>query len=158
MRLIIGYGNPLRSDDRLGQYLAETMEDGWIGASIITTIQLTPELAEPISRAERVVFLDASAAETPCEITCDWIQPDSATGAFSHNVTPASLLVAAQALYGRAPTAILVSVSGASFDYGCIFSPPVCDVLPQIVTYVGAIISKFFAAKAEIDSLAIGAG
>src|SRR5271169_1528567 len=53
--LIIGYGNPLRSDDgfgwHAGRLLAQSLADQ--DAKIITCHQLTPELAETLSQSSR---------------------------------------------------------------------------------------------------------
>ena len=133
MRLMIGYGNPLRCDDGIGPYLAATLGDGW---QILTSIQLTPELAEPISRAKQVVFLDAAHGDTPGEVVCRWVEPLPANGAFSHTVTPASLLASAQTLYGAAPVAVLVTVTGASFGFSTELSPEILAQMPQIIAQV----------------------
>ena len=63
MMLIIGYGNPLRGDDGVGWRVAEAagtaLPEG--AATVLAVHQLTPELSAPISRAGRVVFVDAAA-------------------------------------------------------------------------------------------------
>ena len=60
--LIIGYGNPLRGDDGLGWRAAEQLAEiiPQSEAEVIACHQLTPELAEPISRARLVIFIDMS--------------------------------------------------------------------------------------------------
>ena len=55
--LVIGYGNSLRGDDGAGPYAARLLqnmndEGGW---DIVACHQLTPELAETISRASLVI-------------------------------------------------------------------------------------------------------
>jgi|SRR5690606_13043174 len=144
MMLVIGYGNPLRCDDGLGQYLAEWLEARWKRAMFITSTQLTPELAEPISRAERVVFLDACVGDIPGVVNCEKVEPLPATNAFTHNVTPASLLASAQELYGAAPPAILITVTAASFEYDDKFSPQITANLPQITATVDKLVTAFF--------------
>ena len=148
MTLVIGYGNPLRSDDRLGQYLAQQLGRAW---GVITRTQLMPELAEPISKSARVVFIDAGIGETTGEITCEKVEPLPGKGAFSHNVTPPSLLAAAQELYGTTPEGILISITGVSFDYGCTFSPQIHSQLPEIVSRVEAITTAFFETPIEAE-------
>jgi hydrogenase maturation protease len=147
MRLMIGYGNPLRGDDGLGQYLAEKRGHGW---EVLTPTQLTPEFAEPISRAGRVIFIDASIGNMPGEVSCEMVAPIPAAGAFTHNVTPSSLLAAARALYGTSPPALLISVAGASFEYDSDFSPTINALLPEIVMCVDSIIAAFSAADSSI--------
>lgn len=147
MRLIIGYGNPLRCDDRLGQYLAQRLEACWDGITCITAIQLTPELAEPISRADQVVFLDAGVGDSPGAVICQLMEPAPAEATFTHHVTPQSLLAGAHLLYGTYPSAILISVTAVSFDYNCRFSPQVDALLPQIIAAVEQIVTAFFTAQ-----------
>ncbi|MEP7293735.1 MAG: hydrogenase maturation protease, partial [Chloroflexota bacterium] len=67
MILIIGYGNPLRSDDAIGQRIAEMMEKRLKleAVQVITAYQLTPELVEPIRDAQLVVFIDARVGQRP---------------------------------------------------------------------------------------------
>ncbi|MEO8391518.1 MAG: hydrogenase maturation protease [Chloroflexota bacterium] len=61
MILIIGYGNPLRSDDAIGQQIAQAMKDrlNRSDVEVLLTYQLTPELIYSISEAQLVVFIDA---------------------------------------------------------------------------------------------------
>jgi hydrogenase maturation protease len=149
MHLMIGYGSPLRCDDRLGQYLAETLGQDW---NVLTVTQLTPELAEPISRAERVVFLDAFLEETPGTVVTHVVEAETAGAAFTHQATPASLLASAQELYGNVPLAILITVAAASFEYSLDFSPQIMAVLPKIERQVRQIISTFLITEAAIET------
>lgn len=142
MNLIIGIGSTLRTDDGLGLYLAEHIRQQ---AEVLTCTQLTPELAEPISRADRVIFFDARDGVTPTEILVERVEPQSVSGAFSHHVTPASLLAAAQQWYGRSPSALLIAVTGASFALGSGFSMLIQTALPDLMRTIEGIASAFFA-------------
>src|SRR6185369_11175120 len=108
--LIIGYGNPLRGDDGFGYRAAERIP----GA--IAVHQLTPELMDPIARADRVLFLDACAEGAPGEIRRRRVEPLRSEGAFTHHVTPEALLAGVLALYGRVPEAEVMTVCGADFS------------------------------------------
>ena len=68
--LIIGFGNTLRGDDGFGRRAAERLRDVVDDPEIeiLSLHQLTPELMDPVSRAERVIFLDAAAGPDPGEI------------------------------------------------------------------------------------------
>jgi hydrogenase maturation protease len=120
MQLIIGYGNRLRGDDAVGVLAAECLHESSPDpqVEILAVHQLTPELAEPISRADRVTFVDACVEGPRGEVTIRSIRsavlPDAA---FTHHATPEGLLAAARALYGRAPDACLISVAGADFSF-----------------------------------------
>lgn len=117
--LIIGFGNPLRGDDGLGwraaEYLAAVLPERQ--ARVIACHQLTPELAEPISQAELVIFIDAEEREPAGKLFCRRIKPAAPLAAFSHHLTPAGLLGWARELYGSHCAAMVFSVSGQSF--GC---------------------------------------
>src|SRR5262245_46508216 len=86
--LVIGYGNVLRSDDGVGPKVAEA-----IGAmalpqvEILTCDLLTPELAEPISRAVKVVFVDA-AVDTPQEVLLRQLNPADSSQLIAHAADP----------------------------------------------------------------------
>jgi hydrogenase maturation protease len=140
--LIIGYGNPLRSDDAIGQRIAQMMERRLKGETIevITAYQLTPELVEPIRDAQRVIFVDARVGEKPGTVMQESVIPETGAGAFTHNVSPGTLLGAAGELYGMTPAGILISIVGVCFDYGSDLSPELNRVLPDIADRVEAMI------------------
>lgn len=145
MMLIIGYGNPLRTDDAVGQVVAEALEGWREDMDVQTLYQLTPELAEPISRADHVVFIDARAGVLPGVVLSEPVEAAAAAdvppGAFTHHVSPAGLLGAARALYGRAPGGTLISIGAASFEYGSRLSPELNAVLPDILEQVRGMIA-----------------
>ena len=137
--LIIGYGNPLRGDDGVGwhaaQRLARSLADRDV--AIQTTHQLTPEMAEAVSRAARVIFLDAACDQRPGEIALRTVQPDPAPSEmFSHQLTPELLLALAKRLYGSCPEAVLLTVGAASFECGETLSPAVASALPALLEQV----------------------
>ena len=123
----------------------------------MTMNQLTPELAAPISEVQQVVFLDARIGNPPGAVVSEFVaETAGSAGAFTHQVTPSSLLAAARELYGAAPAAILISISGASFEYATELSPVLQARLPQITDQVSAIIASFFESQ-EHSPTAAGA-
>src|SRR5690606_31971958 len=130
MILVIGYGNPLRSDDAIGQHVAWELMKHFDRSDLLVRIayQLTPELAEIVSHFETVVFIDARVGSRLGEMVWEEIQPAIGTGAFTHNVTPGALLGAAHELYGRTPSGLLISIVGEVFDYGTDLSPRLCKM------------------------------
>jgi hydrogenase maturation protease len=139
-RLVIGYGNPLRSDDGLGWTVARHLRRDLNGDAqfgdvvVLAEHQLTPELAEPISRAGLVIFVDARAGDRPGRVDCRAVTPNG-TGllALSHDVDPPSLAQMARLLYGACPTAIVISVDGEDFGYGTALSSTVRAAVPHVV-------------------------
>jgi hydrogenase maturation protease len=145
--LIIGYGNPLRGDDGVGWQIADPLARlAGDSATVFVVHQLTPELAEPISSADLVVFIDACYEGQPGTWTCETIRPDpNPSHRFSHYFTPANLLSYTYAVFGVSPKALLVSVAGSSFDYSQGLSPTVAAIVPEIV----ASVSEWWKAGAE---------
>jgi hydrogenase maturation protease len=134
--LIVGYGNPLRSDDALGWHASRLLADALANrdVEVITCYQLTPELAEPLSQCRRAVFIDADAEGKPGAIHRRTVRPKApASSSFTHSCTPSGLLSSAQQLYGRRPQAIVITVTAQSFEFGQTLSPIVSAALPKVV-------------------------
>jgi hydrogenase maturation protease len=129
--LVIGYGNPLRSDDGVGWRAAERLRGG--EAEVVTVQQLTPELMEPISHARRIVFIDAGVEGRPGEIRRRVVAADGG-GGFTHHGSPEALLAGARALYGSAPEAVLYTITGVSFEFGERLSPEVEAALERLIS------------------------
>lgn len=132
--LIVGYGNPLRGDDGIGVYLAEQLQEKFFHPSeiqIITQHQLIPELVEDIQEAERVIFIDANARNMPGEISVEKsVAEQTMSQSISHSVSPQSLLMMCQTLYGKTPSAWIVSIGGEDFDYQEGLSKTLKDQVP----------------------------
>ena len=83
--------------------------------------QLTPELAEPVSEAELVIFIDASLQGESGTWQCKEIGVDAlfpVANSLAHYSTPANLLILARTIYGASPRALLFSFAARSFAYG----------------------------------------
>jgi hydrogenase maturation protease len=141
--LILGYGNPLRTDDGFGWQAAERLialvDDP--NVDIRPLDQLTPELAEPLSRAGQAIFIDAAREGTPGELCRQPIEPQPA-GAFTHHVTPATLLALARDLYGHAPAAVLFTAAGLSFDFGQTLSESMEAALGEVCARVLSLLQE----------------
>jgi hydrogenase maturation protease len=139
--LIIGYGNPTRGDDGLGWFAADRLERDFGGPDcrVVYSHQLTPEMAETIAQAERVIFIDARRDGTPGEIRVEDVTPafDSPT-AFTHSVSPGALVAAAGALFGHAPAARLYSVTGECFHFSEALTPTVEAALEKLLRRIRA--------------------
>lgn len=136
--IVIGYGNPLRSDDGFGWHAGRLLAHALAGqdAEVITCHQLTPELAERLSQSRCAVFIDADAQGEPGKIHRRAVRPQEASSTFTHNCTPSGLLASAERLYGRRPQAVVITVSAQSFAFGDILSPAVSAALPKVAKYV----------------------
>lgn len=137
--LIIGYGNPLRADDGVGwqaaRRLAALLQDESV--KTLALHQLTPELAEPISRADQVIFIDASHQGSPGSWKFERLVANTIAGnSLAHHFTPESLLTYAHAIYRASPFALVISVAGESFAYHEQLTPSVEKALPQVIEHV----------------------
>ena len=118
--IVIGLGNPLRGDDGIGwnavDQIAESIKS--IGLEFIKCRELMPELSEKISKAKYVLFLDAAVDTGNGEIAESQINPsENYPSLETHQLDPAGLLAFSKALFGRTPHAVILTVSGGSFEY-----------------------------------------
>ena len=143
--LIIGYGNPLRGDDGVGWRVAEeaaaVLPDPPV--SVLTVQLLTPELADPISRSDLLILIDAAAEGPPGEVRCFPIAAGSAAAASlaigTHEVTLDRLLGMAQELFGHCPPAYMVTIAGESFEVSEALTPIVEAAVPEAVACILAL-------------------
>lgn len=145
MILAICYGNPLRGDDGLGWEIARRLAGKTLPAHARIDVyhQLTPELAEPISHAERVVFVDARTGGEPGEITCTPIRPaEDRRTPVGHALGPEGLLALSRELYGKVPEAVMCSVAGTHFGLGETFSREVEQALPDAAARIWACLTN----------------
>ncbi|MFZ0480186.1 MAG: hydrogenase maturation protease [Terriglobales bacterium] len=133
--LIVGFGNPLRSDDGVGWHVAQQLARDLSrpGVQIVALQQLTPEVADFASRAEKVLFVDAAHEGVPGEIQCRRIAPAASSGEHSHEFSPSAILALAETLYGRYPPAWLLTVCGETFATGDSMSAAVSAAIPAVL-------------------------
>ena len=154
--LVLGYGNVLRSDDGVGRHAAERMADDprFDGVTVIARHQLTPELALDVSRATRVVFVDASHGPRAGTFTVEPLAPPGAAAtASSHQLDPCRLVELARELYDRVPEAVIVSVGVASLAFGDRLSPMVDAVMPQLADAVAELVADRVVQRGTIPSV-----
>jgi len=148
VRLVIGYGNPLRADDGVGWVVAQRLRSELAGdrfegdVVVLAEHQLTPELAEAIARARLVIFVDARVGDRPGRVGCRIVaQSGDGSQAFSHEVDPSSLVQLARLLYGACPTSLVISVAGEDFGYGTNLSPVVEAAIPEVLRCIRAMLT-----------------
>ena len=152
--LLIGYGNPLRGDDGIGWRIAQWFEEKSPnpGFQCLVCHQLTPDLADEISRVRLVIFIDAREGGEPGTIICEEISPCPVEpGAFTHHVSPSHLLFMAFALFHHAPQAFLVTITGEQFDYEERLSDRIEAAIPQAITAIQQLYSPLFLESEKRD-------
>jgi len=133
--LVIGYGNVLRGDDGAGYLVADLLRDRVRGPAIeiVSEQQLLPEMMEVISRAGKVIFIDATVSGRAGRVARLPLRPGPACSRFTHHATPDNLLAGAQKLYGNTPEAVLYTIGGKSFETGEELTPVVRRAVNELV-------------------------
>lgn len=135
--LVLACGNTLRGDDGVGWKIAEAVERDIClpGIEVVIAQQLTPELAESISGADTVIFVDCSAISLPGEVSVFPVEPAQNTaGSLTHSVNPSTLLALSQELFGSLPRrACAITVGGLSFELAEELTESVSLAIPEAV-------------------------
>jgi hydrogenase maturation protease len=132
--LILGIGNPLRSDDGLGWIIAEQLSQVCITSyDVLAVHQLTPELAQWIAAASLIVIIDASSEGEPGEINIRHLSLlENYSTLSTHFTTPQELAMLTSVVYGQCPPVLLVTLTGADFSIGEKLSSIVAEKIPVI--------------------------
>ena len=141
--LVIGYGNPLRADDGVGQRVALAVA-GWgrPGVSSLAVHQLTPELADPLAAARLALFVDARLAVEGESARVRPLEPASPRATLGHASDPRSLLALARAVYGRCPRAWLITVPATDLSLGECLSPSASRGMEDALMEIGILVGR----------------
>jgi len=123
--LVIGYGNTLRGDDGVGPRVAEAV--GNLRLPRVRTLicpLLTPELADPISRVAKVIFVDA-AVDAPKDVQWRKLKPNETSQIMAHAADPKTMLALARDVFGKVPEAWWLTVPAVDLGFSEQFSPTV---------------------------------
>jgi len=154
--LIVGYGNPLRSDDGAGLCAAGELAHllSSPNVEILRRHQLTPEVAESVSRSDAVIFIDAAESGEPGQVRCQPVEIASKSAGKSHQFSPGVVLALARQLYGAVPLAFCVTVTAESFAYRETLSAPVARALPRVVALVESMVEQLLSGDLAISASA----
>ena len=121
--LVIGYGNTLRGDDGVGPRVAEAIEKlNLPGVRTLVCQQLSPEYADPVSRAHTVVFVDA-AVDAPREVRLRKLEPGESSQLMAHAANPRTMLALARDVFGHAPQAWWLTIPAMKLDFSETLTP-----------------------------------
>ncbi len=144
--LVIGYGNPLRSDDSFGLRAVEQLKQDVKGQDVelIECQQLTPELAERVAKADLALFVDADTDGVSGTMHSRRVEPrtDQQSDSLLHHLDPSSLLGLTKTLYKKTPEAMLLTVTGECFGFGRQLSAEVAKALPGVVHHIEELIEE----------------
>jgi hydrogenase maturation protease len=143
--LVIGYGNPLRTDYGLGWKVCGelTRQVKQEEVELLCCRQLQPEMAERVAKAERVIFVEGCIDGPPGRIAVEDMAPsEKLPSLLSNSIDPYALLACAQQTYGHCPEATMVRVTGECFGVGQTLTPQVAEILPGVVHRVLSLLAS----------------
>lgn len=136
--LVIGYGNSLRRDDGVGPRVAEAVGKLHLpGVRTLICPLLTPELADPISRAKKVIFVDA-AVDAPKAVQWRKLEPGETSQLMGHAADPRTMLALARDVFGHAPEAWWLTIPAVDLSFTENFSPEVQHGFAQAIKKIEA--------------------
>ena len=144
--LLLACGNTLRGDDGVGWWIGGELKQNppVPGLEVVLSQQLLPELADQVSCADVVVFVDCSAITAAGSISVIPIEAAAELPRLlTHHMDPASLLRLASDLFGRVPhSAVVVTIGGESFDLTEGLSDTVQTAIPKAVAAIEDVFLK----------------
>ena len=118
--LLIACGNSLRRDDGAAHEVLRLVAPA--PDRVVRAVpQLTPELAEEVSRFDRVVFIDADVESNGLAI--EPLGAAASPSPLTHASAPAGIVALARALFGFAGEALLCRIPARDFSPGGELTP-----------------------------------
>lgn len=142
MILVVGYGNPLRGDDRLGLYIIERLEEYHLpDVETRSYQQLHLEILEEILNFQKVVLVDA--CEGPDDFLIQKIEPSAGKRLVSsHHLNPHVLSELAKVLYKKDLNLYLCSIRAEYFGLGETMSPATKERADQALVEILALLKE----------------
>lgn len=142
-RLVIGYGNTLRSDDGFGPYVVRALGERCEASSLRLIEQqlLTVDLCDELEQTAICVLVDAATTGDVGALQVRRIESSHAElGPMGHDLSPAQLLALTEQLTGQTPTCWLLTTRVLTTELGEELSPEVAAVIPAAVARVLALL------------------
>ena len=140
--LLVGFGNPLRSDDGVGLNVAEAIDKlNLPGVDVRAVHQLNVDIAGDLEGYRRVIFVDASEDGPPVHMR-QVISQEGLEKVSSHHLHPGILLALADKIYGLNPEMILCQILGENFDVGNGLSGPAKSRVGEAIKRILALLKE----------------
>jgi len=134
--LVIGYGNPLRTDEGVGPRVVEAVQALRLpGVRTLICQQLSSEHAEPIARAETVVFVEA-VVDSLDEVQWRPLTPTDSSPLMAQAADPRTLLALSRDVYGHAPEAWRLTIPVMNLAFSESLSPLAEQGFAEAVTII----------------------
>lgn len=133
--LILGIGNPLRSDDGVGAFICSKLEALQLPQVTIQTTQLLQtEFIEEFLKYDKVLVVDASV--TASEVKIETVQASGAAVASSHQMNLSLMVALAQQVYGKEMKLYSCAIPVISFKMGNELSPVAVEQAEKAITII----------------------
>ena len=134
--LVIGIGNPLRNDDGVGPYVADSIEAKGLGeVKVWITQQLYVEDLDRMLAFKRIILVDAAIAGA----AVDFRRVEKSHGQLppsSHHLTAEMFVNLASSIYHQDLNLHLCSIRGYNFDVGNKLSTEVLKSAQDVVQVI----------------------
>ena len=156
--VVVGYGNPQRGDDAIGQTVVSQLQALSIPkVEAYAVSQLTPEVSSKLAAADGVIFVDAcKLANTNVKVkpltACGSEPAGSVVPASGHSCDPGSLLALTSSVYGRCPQAWWVEVPASDFTVGNDLSALAKQGVTQAVREIEELISAIAETSIKVSA------
>ena len=137
MILVLGYGNTARADDGLGPAFVERISRRqFTGLHAVADFHLKVEHVDLVAKADTAIFVDAEMSGSS-PFSYDRVEPDMSQDFSGHGLSPGAILALSTVLYGQAPDAYLLGITGYHFRVmEEKLSPPACRNLDFAVAFI----------------------
>ena len=139
--LVYGYGNPGRQDDGLGPALVNELEQ-WVASVparrhivLDSNYQLNAEDALAISGHEVVIFADATQDGVE-SFSFRALLPEMSIAFSTHAMAPATVLALCDELYGKCPTAWMLTIRGHCWEPNAPMTPAAAVNLAAALVFI----------------------
>ncbi|MFN8265421.1 MAG: hydrogenase maturation protease [Chitinophagaceae bacterium] len=133
--LLLGIGNPLRSDDGVGAFICSQLEVvQQPGLVVQTTQQLQTEFIEEFLKYDRVLVIDASV--TANEVKIERVQASGTAVASSHHMTLSLMAALSQQVYGKELYLYSCAIPVISFKMGNELSAVAIEQAEKAITVI----------------------
>ncbi len=135
--LLIGYGNPMRSDDGVGCHVAACFDrEAAPDAHVVSVAQLDPDLGALVAQCERVVVVNASYGELPGEFRVRRIEAaKEPTEPATYAYDPATL----DSWAANGAEIYVIAVGAANCAFGQGLSPEVSEAVPGVLEKIAGL-------------------
>lgn len=116
-RVVVGFGNDLRGEDGFGVEVIKELEKQQLqDTKLISTFQLTPELALELKEFDEIIFVDAAHSENHhYALACNLESKNSIN--LSHHISIKMIMTILNTLYEVFPKHLVYSMLSSSYDF-----------------------------------------